>query len=149
MDSLRIEPGPGVPAGLTIPAADLTERFARSSRPGGQSVNTTDTKVQLSIDLAATEALSPTQRDRVLQNLASRLDGTVLTVTASEQRSQLSNRKAARERMASMIRGALAPATPRRKTKPSRASVRRRLDAKHQRSAVKAMRRRVRPGEGD
>lgn len=149
MDSLRIEPGPGAPEGLTIPAADLTERFAKSSGPGGQSVNTTDSKVQLSIDFASTEALTANQRRRVLKNLQSKLDGTVLTVSASEHRSQMHNRKEARQRMAGLIREALAPPIERRRTKPTRASIRRRLDAKHHRSEVKAMRRRLRPGDGD
>lgn len=149
MDSLRIEPGPGAPEGLTIPAADLTERFAKSSGPGGQSVNTTDSKVQLSIDFASTEALTANQRRRVLKNLQSNLDGTVLTVSASEHRSQMHNRKEARQRMAGLIREALAPPIERRRTKPTRASIRRRLDAKHHRSEVKAMRRRLRPGDGD
>ena len=63
MNDVRIEPGPGVPGGLTIPESELAERFAKSSGPGGQGVNTTDTKVQLSIDLAATES-SLLARDR-------------------------------------------------------------------------------------
>ncbi|WP_394263037.1 alternative ribosome rescue aminoacyl-tRNA hydrolase ArfB [Trueperella sp.] len=147
MNDVRIEPGPGVPGGLTIPESELAERFAKSSGPGGQGVNTTDTKVQLSIDLAATESLTPAQRRRVLKNLESRLDGTVLTISASEHRSQMRNRKEARQRMGSVIREALAPPVQRRATKPTRASVRRRLDAKRRRSEVKAMRRRVRPGD--
>lgn len=142
MDGLRIDPGPGVPAGLRIPEADLHERFTRSSGPGGQKVNSTDTRVQLSLDLAATSALDDAQRRRVLRNLQPRLDGTVLTVSASTQRSQLRNRSEARERMAHLIRQALAPAVPRRKTKPTRGSVRRRLDAKRRRSELKASRRR-------
>ncbi len=149
MDSLRIEPGPGAPEGVLIPAADLTERFAKSSGPGGQSVNTTDSKVQLSIDLASTEALTVNQRRRVLKNLESKLDGAVLTISASEHRSQMHNRKEARLRLAQLIRHALAPPIERRRTKPTRASIRRRLAAKHHRSEVKAMRRRLRPGDGD
>lgn len=149
MNSLHIEPGPGVPDGLRIPEAELTERFAKASGPGGQSVNTTDTKVQLSIDLAASEALTPAQQCRVLHHLKNRLDGTVLTISASEHRSQMRNRKEARQRMASVIRQALAPPVPRRRTKPTRASVRRRLDAKRRRSQVKSTRRRVRPGDSE
>ena len=143
MNDLTIAPGPGIPDGLVIPAADLTERFARSSGPGGQGVNTTDSKVQLSFDLAASTVLSDAQKRRALRNLASRLSGTVLTVSVSTQRSQLRNRSEARERMAAILREALAPPPPpRRKTKPTRGSVRRRLAAKKRRSELKSTRRR-------
>ena len=143
MNDLPLAPGPGIPDGLVIPAADLTERFARSSGPGGQGVNTTDSKVQLSFDLAASTVLSDAQKRRALRNLASRLSGTVLTVSVSTQRSQLRNRSEARERMAAILREALAPPPPpRRKTKPTRGSVRRRLAAKKRRSELKSTRRR-------
>ncbi|MBP2332060.1 alternative ribosome rescue aminoacyl-tRNA hydrolase ArfB [Corynebacterium freneyi] len=143
MNDLTIAPGPGIPDGLVIPAADLSERFVKSSGPGGQGVNTTDSKVQLSIDVAACASLSDAQRRRVLRNLESRLDGTVLTVVASTQRSQVRNRSEARDRMAAILREALAPPPPpRRKTKPTRGSVRRRLAAKKRRSEIKSMRRR-------
>lgn len=143
MNDLTIAPGPGIPDGLVIPAADLSERFVKSSGPGGQGVNTTDSKVQLSVDVAACASLSDAQRRRVLRNLESRLDGTVLTVVASTQRSQVRNRSEARERMAAILREALAPPPPpRRTTKPTRGSVRRRLAAKKRRSEIKAMRRR-------
>ncbi|HHU44210.1 MAG TPA: aminoacyl-tRNA hydrolase [Actinomycetales bacterium] len=143
MNDLTLAPGPGIPDGLVIPAADLTERFARSSGPGGQGVNTTDSKVQLSFDLAASTVLSDAQKRRALRNLASRLSGTVLTVSVSTQRSQLRNRSEARERMAAILREALAPPPPpRRKTKPTRGSVRRRLAAKKRRSELKSTRRR-------
>ncbi|WP_295623991.1 alternative ribosome rescue aminoacyl-tRNA hydrolase ArfB [uncultured Corynebacterium sp.] len=143
MDALTIPPGPGIPGGLVIPAADLTERFARSSGPGGQGVNTTDSKVQLSIDIAATGAFTDAQRRRVLRNLDGRVDGTVLMVSASTQRSQLRNRNEARERLASLLREALAPPPPpRRRTRPTRGSVRRRLAAKKRRSDLKSTRRR-------
>lgn len=143
MDTLTIEPGPGVPDGLVIPAADLTEQFARSSGPGGQGVNTTDSKVQLSLDLAATGVFTPAQRRRAITNLAGRLVGTVLTVEASEQRSQVRNRATARRRMAALLREALAPPPPpRRATRRTHGSVRRRLEVKRQRSEIKAARRR-------
>lgn len=143
MNDLTIAPGPGIPDGLVIPAADLSERFVKSSGPGGQGVNTTDSKVQLSVDVAACASLSDAQRRRVLRNLESRLDGTVLTVVASTQRSQVRNRSEARERMAAILREALAPPPPpRRKTKPTRGSVRRRLAAKKRRSELKSTRRR-------
>lgn len=143
MNDLTIAPGPGIPGGVVIAAADLSERFARSSGPGGQGVNTTDSKVQLSIDIAACRSLSDAQRRRALRNLEPRLDGTVLTVAASGQRSQVRNRAEARDRMATLLREALAPPPPpRRKTKPTRGSVRRRLEAKKRRSELKSTRQR-------
>lgn len=143
MNDLTIAPGPGIPGGLVIVAADLTERFAKSSGPGGQDVNTTDSKVQLSVDIATCSSLSDAQRRRVLHNHEHRLDGTVLTVTASTQRLQVRNRAEARERMAALLREALAPPPPpRRRTKPTRSSVRRRLEAKKRRSELKSTRRR-------
>ncbi|WP_297455270.1 peptide chain release factor-like protein [uncultured Corynebacterium sp.] len=133
MNDLTIAPGPGIPGGLVIVAADLTERSAKSSGRGGQGVNTTDSKVQL----------SDAQRRRVLCNHEHRLDGTVLTVTASTQRLQVCNRAEARERMAALLREALAPPPPpRRRTKPTRGSVRRRLEAQKRRSELKSTRRR-------
>lgn len=143
MNDLTIAPGPGIPCGVVIAAADLTERFARSSGPGGQGVNTTDSKVQLSLDVEACASLSDAQRQHLLTNLEHRLDGTVLTVSASTRRSQIRNRAEARRRMAALLREALAPPPPpRRKTKPTRASVRRRLEAKKRRSELKSTRRR-------
>ena len=145
MKDLTIAPGPGIPGGVVIAASELTERFAKSSGPGGQGVNTTDSKVQLSIDIATCASLSDAQRRRALHNLEHRLDGTVLTVSASTQRSQVRNRAEARERMAALLREALAPPPPpRRKTKPTRGSVRRRLEAKKRRSELKSTRRRPR-----
>ena len=146
MNDLTIAPGPGIPDGMVIPAADLTERFAKASGPGGQGVNTTDSKVQLSIDVAGCGSLSDGQRRRVLRNLESRLDGTVLTVSVTTQRSQIRNRAEARERMAALPREALTPPPPpRRKTKPTRGSVRRRIAAKKRRSEIKSTRRRPHP----
>ena len=143
MKDLTITPGPGISDGMVIAAADLTERFAKSSGPGGQGVNTTDSKVQLSLDVAACASLSDAQRRRILRNLGHRLDNTVLTVAASTQRSQVRNRAEARERMAALLREALAPPPPpRRKTKPARGAVRRRLEAKKRRSELKSTRRR-------
>ncbi len=143
MSELIIEPGPGVPDGLVIPAAELVERFARSSGPGGQGVNTTDSKVQLSFDLGVSRVFSDAQRRRALARLRPRLVGTVLTIEASEQRSQFQNRAAARHRLASLLREALAPPPPaRRATRPTRGSVERRLAAKRRRAETKAARRR-------
>ncbi|MGN7247187.1 alternative ribosome rescue aminoacyl-tRNA hydrolase ArfB [Janibacter anophelis] len=148
MTGLRVPPGPGLPDGLLVPEGELVEQFSRSSGPGGQGVNTTDSRVQLSLDLATTSALTDPQRQRALERLSTRLVGTVLTVDASEQRSQLRNRTIARERIASLLREALAPPPPsRRPTKRTRGSQRRRLDAKSRRAQIK--RGRGRPGADD
>ena len=142
---LAVSSGPGLPSGLVIPAAELVERFSRSSGPGGQSVNTADSRVELEYDVAASTVLSETQRTRALANLASRLVEGKLVVDASEHRSQHRNRVAARERLADLLRTALAPPPPpRRPTKPSRRARQRRLDAKRQRGETKALRGRVR-----
>ena len=147
MGDVRIPPGPGVPDGLVIPAGELTERYSRASGPGGQSVNTTDSRVQLSFDVAASTVLEEVQRARVLRRLETRLDGTVLTIDAAEFRSQYRNRQAARDRLIELLRGALAPPTPpRRPTRRSRASVDRRLTGKHRRGELK--RQRARPTDG-
>lgn len=142
MDDLRIPPGPGCPHGLVVPAGELVERFSHASGPGGQGVNTADSRVQLSLDLGSTSALDEKQRERALSVLGERLTGTVLTVTAAEHRSQRRNRAAARERLGEILRAALTPPVPRRATTPTRASKLRRLDAKKRRSEVKARRRR-------
>ena len=137
---LRVPPGPGLPGGLVIPAQELEEQFSRSSGPGGQSVNTADSRVELRFDVEASTALSDRQRARALDRL-----GPQLVVTASEHRSQHRNRVAARERLVSRLREALAPPPPKRvPTKPSRSSQRRRVDSKVRRGQVKALRGRVR-----
>jgi len=142
MDDLRIPAGPGCPRGLVVPAGELVERFSHASGPGGQGVNTADSRVQLSLNLATTTALNDKQRERALSVLEDRLSGTVLTITAAEHRSQRRNRAAARERLAEVLRAALVPPIPRRPTKPTRGSKLRRLDAKKRRSEAKARRRR-------
>lgn len=141
MDELHVPPGPGAPRGLVVPAAELAEQFSRSSGPGGQGVNTTDSRVQLSIDLATTTALTEVQRARVLARLAPRLAGSVLTIAASEHRSQRDNRVAARARLAALLREAVMPELVRRATRPTRGSQRRRLEAKGRRSETKRNRR--------
>src|SRR6202007_2791487 len=93
---------------LLIPGSELHERFSRSSGPGGQSVNTADSRVELSFDVGRASALPEWARDRGLERLAGRLAGGVLTIAASEQRSQLANRQAARARMAALLREAVA-----------------------------------------
>ena len=141
-----VRPGPGLPAGLVIDAGELVERFSRSSGPGGQGVNTTDSRVELGFTPARSTSLTPTQVERVLEVLASSLVQGQLVVAASEYRSQLRNRAAARERLANLLRDALAPPPPaRRPTRPTRGSQRRRLDAKKRRGSLKSGRGRVPP----
>lgn len=133
--------GPGAPRGLRIPAGELVEQFTHASGPGGQGVNTADSRVQLSLDLAATTALTDVQRERALRRLGNRLTGTTLRFTAAEHRSQHRNRRAARERLAALLREAVAPPVQRRATRPTRGSQRRRLEGKRQRSLTKQQRR--------
>ncbi|MEO9325930.1 alternative ribosome rescue aminoacyl-tRNA hydrolase ArfB [Nocardioides sp. C4-1] len=129
-----------VTSSVTIPASELVERFSRSSGPGGQSVNTTDSRVELEYDVLTSSALSPSQRARVVGRL-----GSPVRVVATEHRSQHRNRVAARERLAQHLREALAPPPPtRRPTKPTRGSQRRRVEAKKQRGQTKSLRGRVR-----
>ena len=142
MDDLRIPPGPGCPRGLVVPTGELIERFSHASGPGGQGVNTADSRVQLSLDLATTTALNDKQRERALSVLGDRLTGTILTITAAEHRSQRRNRAAAGERLGEVLRVALTPPVPRRATKPTRGSKLRRLAEKRRRSEIKARRRR-------
>lgn len=127
---------------VAIPADELRWRFSRSSGPGGQGVNTTDSRVELSWDLAASAVLPATLRRRAVARLGRRLVDGVLTVAASEYRSQLDNRRAAAERLADLVRDAIAPPPPRRRpTKPSKGSVARRLEAKKRRATTKRLRR--------
>ncbi len=128
---------------VVVPDAQLQWRFSRASGPGGQHVNTTDSRVELSVDIKTCSALSPLQRDRALSRLASRLTDGTLTVVASSYRSQWRNRQEAAERMASVLREAIAPpARARRATKPSKNAKRRRLDAKKRRGKIKKLRQR-------
>jgi ribosome-associated protein len=143
---LVIAPAPGLRRGLVIPASELVERFSRASGPGGQGVNTTDSRVELVFEPGTSTALTDTQRERAVRGLGSRLVGGRLTVVASEHRSQLRNRAAARERLGDLLREALAPPAPvRRATKPTSGSQQRRLDGKKRRSDVKSGRGRIRP----
>lgn len=128
---------------LTIPAGELTWRFSRSSGPGGQHVNTSDSRVQLSWDVAGSETLTEAQRARLTERLDGRLVAGVLTVSSSEQRSQLRNRETALAKLAGLVSAGLAPdAAARRPTRRTRGSDRRRLAAKGERSATKQQRRR-------
>ncbi|GAA2747870.1 alternative ribosome rescue aminoacyl-tRNA hydrolase ArfB [Terrabacter aerolatus] len=143
---LVIAAGPGLRRGLVVPAVELVERFSRSSGPGGQGVNTADSRVELVFEPEASSALTPTQRERLVSALGGRLVGGRITVVASEHRSQLRNRAAARERLAALLRDGLAPPPPaRRATKPTRGSQRRRVEGKKRRSQVKSGRGRVQP----
>lgn len=144
-EDLRVRPGPGLPYGLVVPAAELAERFSRSSGPGGQSVNTTDSRVELVFDVGTSTALDPAQRARAQLALADRLIDGRLTISASEHRSQLRNRIAARDRLAALLRDSVAPPPAvRRPSRPSAAARARRRDEKRHRSQTKALRRRVR-----
>lgn len=125
-------------AGLVIPEAELAERFSRSSGPGGQGVNTADSRVELSFDVASSPAVPDQLRARILGRLSGRLVDGVLTVTASEHRTQLANRRAARERLAQVLREAAAPPPPKRRpTRPTRGSKERRLAEKKRRGEIK------------
>jgi ribosome-associated protein len=136
---LTVPPGPGVPDGLVIPDGELVERFSRSPGPGGQSVNTTDSRVELVWDPTTSTVLEERQRARLL----ARADVPLVAV-AHEHRSQHRNRAAARERLAARIRELLAPPPPtRRATRPSRGAKERRLEAKRQRGRTKQLRGRV------
>ena len=126
--------------GLVVSEAELSWRFSRSSGPGGQHVNTSDSRAELSDDL--TRVLPPHLLARALERLGTRLNDGVLTVAASEHRSQLQNRDAAAERLAQLLRQAVAtPPAPRRPTRPTRGSKERRLQVKRQRSELKRGRR--------
>lgn len=115
---------------------DLTWRFSRSSGPGGQNVNTTDTRVQLTFDLAGSDAFP----DELKQRMLTRLGGRVVVV-AAEHRSQLRNRRAAEDRLAELLEAAMKPPpAPRVPTKPSKRSQQRRVDQKKKRGEIKRLR---------
>lgn len=127
-----------VSRGFVVPDGELSERFSRSSGPGGQGVNTADSRVELSYDVARSPSVPEWLRPRLLDRLGNRLVGGVLTIAASEHRTQLANRKAARERLAQVLREAAAPPPPKRRpTRPTRGSKERRLAGKKQRSEIK------------
>ncbi|MCV2491932.1 alternative ribosome rescue aminoacyl-tRNA hydrolase ArfB [Geodermatophilus sp. YIM 151500] len=131
-----------VTGSLVVPAVELSWRFSRSSGPGGQGVNTADSRVELSVAPLRLPGLTETQRARLAERLGSRLVDGVLTIGAAEHRQQLRNRQAARERLAAVLRAALAaPPRARRRTKPTRGSQERRIQAKKQRGELKRQRR--------
>ncbi|MCP9775480.1 aminoacyl-tRNA hydrolase [Cyanobium sp. HWJ4-Hawea] len=126
---------------LLIPATELRWRFSRSSGPGGQNVNTTDSRVELVFDLVASAALPLLLKARALGRLETRLIDGCVVIAASEHRSQWQNRVAAQRRLVELLQEAIKPPPPpRRATKPTRGSKERRLAAKKQRSAIKGQR---------
>ncbi|MEW2448728.1 alternative ribosome rescue aminoacyl-tRNA hydrolase ArfB [Streptomyces parvulus] len=131
--------GPHVIRGsVALPEAELVWRFSRSSGPGGQHVNTTDTAVELRFDLARTEALPEVWKRRALERLAGRLADGVVSVRASEHRSQWRNRESAAVRLAALLAEATAPPPKqRRPTRIPRGINERRLREKKQRSQTK------------
>jgi len=127
---------------VVVPERELRWRFSRSSGPGGQSVNTTDSRAELSLDVANSSAFGPIQRSRALERLSGRLVDGVLTVVAQEERSQLRNREAAMARMAELLAAAIAPPRRRRKpTRPSATATKKRIESKRRRSRTKRLRR--------
>lgn len=122
--------------GYPVSDGDLTWRFSRSSGPGGQSVNTADTRVQLSFDLAGSDAFPDDLKQRMLARL-----GPQVVVVAAEYRSQLRNRRAAEDRLVAILEEAMRPPpAPRVPTKPSKGARQRRLRQKKRRSEIKRLR---------
>ena len=133
---------------IAIDERELSEQFVRSTGPGGQNVNKVSTAVQLRFDAARSPSLPPDVRERLLRTAGHLVtDDGVVVIIAQRFRTQERNRTDARERLVSLIRSAVAPPTPRTATRPTRASKRRRLEDKRQRSATKSLRRG--PGRGD
>ncbi|MFQ5342290.1 MAG: alternative ribosome rescue aminoacyl-tRNA hydrolase ArfB [Anaerolineae bacterium] len=127
---------------LSIPLSELSFRFSRSSGPGGQHVNKSETRVELLFDVANSPSLTDVQRERVMRRLTSRIDGAgVLHVTSQATRSQKQNRDLAIARFTRLMRKALERPKKRRPTKPSRQAKERRLRAKKRRSEIKRYRR--------
>lgn len=134
----------GIPirGSVVIPAHELRWKFSRSSGPGGQSVNTSDSRVELWFDVAGSPSLPEAWRRRAVDRLGDRLVDGVLRITAQEERSQYLNRRLAEDRLREVLQHATAPPPrPRRPTKPSRSAIQRRLTDKKRRSEVKRLRR--------
>lgn len=130
-----------VQEGVTIPGWELYFTASRSGGPGGQHANKTNSRVTLHWQIGNTTALTPGQRARVMRKLRSRIDDAgVLQISAEDERSQHRNRALARERLAALVRDGLKVPKRRRKTRPSRGAVRRRLKAKKVNSEKKANR---------
>ena len=127
---------------ITIPRGELETRASRAGGAGGQHVNKTSSRIEIRWNVRTTTALDDATRSRVLEKLASRLDGDGnVRVVSSEMRSQLQNRERAEERLAELVRKALVVPKARKKTKPSRAAKEKRLDEKKRKSEKKANRR--------
>jgi len=125
-----------VTSALTIPAGELDWRFSASSGPGGQNVNTSNTRVEVRFDVARSPSLTDVQRSRLLDKV-----GPEVRVVCQSERSQLRNRALARERLAERLADGLVVPRTRRPTRASRAAVQRRLDAKSRQSERKQRRR--------
>lgn len=139
MDAVRINQR------LVIPASELQFRATRSGGPGGQHANTSATRIELTWNPASSESLSDRRRELILSGLSNRLDSEgTLRLVCDTHRSQLQNRKEVTDRFADLVAGALRPRKARKKTRPTRASKERRLQAKKQRGQKKKLRGRVR-----
>ena len=126
---------------ISLPESEMAWRFSRSSGAGGQHVNTTDTRVELTWSLTGTTALDAEQKAIAARRLRSRLVDGAITIVSSRFRSQHRNREAARVRLEELITQSVVPPKPRRPTRRTKASVERRLDAKKRRGDVKKSRR--------
>jgi ribosome-associated protein len=124
-------------ARLRLPESEMTWRFSRSSGAGGQHVNTSDTRVELIWSLIDTDALTPAQKELAATRLGHRLVNGTIVVVSSQYRSQHRNREAARVRLEELVTQAVVPPQTRHKTKPTRGSKQRRLDAKKRRGSIK------------
>ena len=135
---------------VTIPIEELEFRASRSSGPGGQGVNTTDSRVELRFDLAGSPSIPPEAKQRALRRLASRVDAAGrLRLVAQNQRSQLANRRDATERLAAMLASAVAAPRTRRPTRPSVTAAARRVESKRRRASTKQLRQRPPPDRDD
>ena len=127
---------------LSIPRSELQYRATRAGGPGGQHVNTSSTRIELLWDLASSRAINDDQRERLRTRLTARLDADgMVRVVASDRRSQQQNKKAAEERLASLVRHALHVPKKRRATKPTKAAKEKRLANKKKHSDLKRQRR--------
>ncbi|HET7041612.1 MAG TPA: alternative ribosome rescue aminoacyl-tRNA hydrolase ArfB [Gemmatimonadales bacterium] len=139
-------PEPGVlpiRPGVAIPRSELTYRATRSGGPGGQHVNKTASRVEVTWTPATSQGLTPDQRERIIDRLANRLDTTgTLRLVSDRTRSQLQNKEDVTERLAELLRAALTPRKVRRPTKVSKTVKARRLETKRRHGAKKADRRR-------